>query len=272
VNYIVFDFEFNQDFSSLQDPDRINWQAQPQEETIEDGHENTNPSNKKGLFQYPYEIIQIGAVKLDSGLSCVETFNRYIKPSIYLNISPFVTELTGITNEQLIKEESFEQVYEAFLHFIGASDSTFCTWGMSDIKALYKNAEYHKLNTGPIPRMYINLQPYVSTHLKLSSKKLLRLQTSVELLGIPITYEFHNAFYDAFYTAEIFKKINNPALLPKVYNPSKSVIRPRQPKQIIQYDKLIKQFEKMYSRDMTEEEQELIRLAYKMGRTRQFVE
>ncbi len=246
--FIIFDLEFNQDFSSLDYLDR-----------------------KKS--QYPFEIIQIGAVKLDATFNIIATFNRYVKPILYTKISPFITELTGISTEQLLIEEAFPAVYKAYTEFIGEIDSVFCIWGMSDIKELFKNAQYHKLSSKLLPTRFINLQPYASMHLNLPSKNLLRLQHVVEALGIPITYTFHNALYDAYYTAEIFKKVYTPSIEPNIYDPLHIATRQkqRQQKREIDNDKLIQQFEKMYTRKMTEEEQEMIKLAYKMGRTNQFL-
>ena len=246
MNYIVFDLEFNQNVSSLQNLD------------IRSSH-------------YPFEIIQIGAVKLDINLNVVASFNRYIKPSIYKSILPFITELTGITTEQLVKEESFSEIYNEFVEFIDATNSIFCVWGMSDMKEIFKNAEYHELNTKLLPRMFINLQPYVTLYLNFPQKKLIRLQDAVELLNIPIQYDFHNALYDAYYTSEIFKKIHKLSIQPKIYDTSCVKIRPRQRKKIIDIERLLKQFEKMYSREITEEEKEMIILAYKMGKTNQFI-
>ena len=74
--------------------------------------------------------------------------------------------------------------------------------------------------------MFINLQPYVSKHLGISQKKLLSLQNAIEVLNIPITYNFHNALYDAYYTAEIFKKIYTSSIQPKIYDPSYIKIKP----------------------------------------------
>jgi DNA polymerase III epsilon subunit-like protein len=279
MNYIVFDLEFNQDFVSLQEAQLAEKQSNLPEEKDTDLCDGPSSSvsmnlqmNKKGLSQYPYEIIQIGAVKLDSNFIAVSDFNRYIKPAIYPKISSLVTELTGITTGQLLTEEPFAEVYSYYLDFIGDPDSVLCIWGMSDIKELIKNAEFYGLNTKQIPRRFINLQPYVTKHFNLPPKKLLRLETSVDMLHIPKTCAFHNAYYDACYTAEIFKRIYNPKIEPKFYHPSQPAVRPRQPKKIINYDRLIHQFEKMYSRSLTEEEQDMIKLAYKMGRTNQFVE
>lgn len=246
MSFIIFDLEFNQDVSSLQNFDR-----------------KRSP--------YPFEIIQIGAIKLDLEFNTVGTFNRYVKPTFYTRINPFVTELTGITTEQLLTEEPFPEIYKAYATFINESDSIFCTWGMSDITELFRNVEYHQLSHRFLPKRVINLQPYVSMHFNLSQKNLLRLQHAVELLHIPITYAFHNALHDAFYTAEIFKKVYNSSIQPKPYDPSHRTIRPKHRIRVIDTDKLLQQFEKMYARKITEEEQEIIKLAYKMGRTIQFL-
>lgn len=246
MHYIVFDLEFNQDFDSLQ-------------------------STGEGKTYYPFEIIQIGAIKLDNSFNTVATFNRYIKPSIYSQISTFITELTGITTEQLTIEKPFSQVLKDYIEFIGEGDIILCTWGMSDIKELYRNAEYHNLNKIHLPNMYINLQPYVSTHLNLPKTKLIGLQAATEALNINPLYQFHNALYDAYYTAEILKALDIVAVQPIRYNPNYVKIRPRQPKKVIDFDKLIQQFEKMYARELMTEEKEMIMLAYKMGKTNQFI-
>jgi DNA polymerase III epsilon subunit-like protein len=176
MQYIVLDLEFNQDISSLNILD-------------------------KQKFKNKFEIIQIGAIKLDSKFNTIATFDCFIKPAIYPKIDSFITKLTGITTEQLLEEESFIEVFGAFIKFIDDTDSIFCTWGMSDIKELFKNVEFHGLNLNLLPRMFINLQPYVSIYLDLPHKKQLRLEHAVELLGIPTNYKFHNAFYDAYYTS-----------------------------------------------------------------------
>jgi hypothetical protein len=65
----------------------------------------------------------------------------------------------------------------------------------------------------------------------------------------------------------------NPSIQSKIYQPNENRRRsqPRQPKRTIDFDALIAQFEKMYDRPMTEEEQSMIKLAYQMGKTEQFL-
>jgi DNA polymerase III epsilon subunit-like protein len=265
MQYIVFDCEFNQDDSSIQ-------------------------LDRRKSHSY-FEIIQIGAIKLDIEYKTLCQFNRYIKPTIYPQVNPFITELTGITTSKLEQEKHFPDVFKDFLDFIGDKKTIFCIWGMSDIKELYRNASYHHLGLKHLPNSYINLQPYASNMLdSLSmeySKKgalknetpiitshkgrLLRLQYVVEALNIMITQPFHDALSDAYYTAEIFKKIDHSILMPQIYDPTFTVVQVRHAKRVIDFAKLFMQFEKMYEREMTPNEKEIIRLAYQMGKTGQFI-
>lgn len=248
MNYIVFDLEMNQKLPTDQ-PDAA----------------------KK--VSYPYEIIQIGAIKLASEWNTAAEFNRFIRPVIYPEISPFITELTGITTQQLIYEAAFPEVFQDFLTFTGSTDAVLVSWGKTDIRELFRSADYFQLDHSLLPRQYIDIQPYASLHLKQPNKKLLRLQYVVEALNIAKPYPFHNAFHDAWYTAEIFKKIMNPGIQPKLYDPSckKTDLRPRLPRRTIDFDAVISQFEKMYQRPMTEEEKAIIKLSYQMGKTGQFI-
>lgn len=246
MNYIIFDLEFNQDIPSLKE-------------------------YYKDKSRFPFEIIQIGAIKLDSDFKTIATFNHLIKPTIYANIAEFITELTGITMKELENEDLFPIIFKEFLNFIGEEECIFCVWGTSDMKELYRNITYHQIPYKNIPKMYINIQPFTSLYVGISKKELLRLENAVSILNIPITYKFHDALSDACYTAEIFKKVYHPSIQPNRYDPNFIPIKPRPPKKVVDYDQLIMQFEKMYGRELNLKEQEMIKLAYKMGKTNQFI-
>lgn len=246
MHYIVMDLEFNQDFASLQ-------------------HFETTSK------RYPFEIIQIAALKLDASFHTIGTFNRYVKPFFYGQICPFITSLTGITLDQLIGESSFPDVYQAFTAFIGGADAIFCTWGMSDMKELHKNISYHNLSNEQLPRHYINIQPVVSKYLNLPTKKLLRLEHATNALHLPTEHAFHDALNDAYYTSEIFKTVYDPSIKPSYYDPTYRPSRPLQRKRQVDTPALLDQFAKMYERPLTKEEEKMIVLAYQMGKTGQFI-
>ena len=252
MHYIVLDLEFNQNPDAL-----IDLRLKPE-----------TPDKKS---RYPFEIIQFGAVKLDGDFNTSETFRRFVKPSIYSSVSAFITELTRITTDSLESEADFDQVYKDFLEFVSEPETILCVWGMTDIKELFRNARYHNLDDTLLPKRYINIQPHTSIFLGQSKKRLLQLRSCVEALHIHITYPFHDALNDALYTAEIFKKIYTTSIQPMLYNPD-FVVKPERPcKMVLDFPMLISQLEKMFSREMTKEEQEIIRLAYHMGKTGQFL-
>lgn len=246
MNYIIYDLEFNQRPSVLKNIDSDN------------------------ISKLPFEIIQIGALKLNNNLDTISTFNALIKPTLYKTIHPFVEDLTKITTEQVNLCDTFPEVHKNFLNFIGSEEITFCIWGSADIKELIKNIKFHNLSTSSISKKYIDVQNYVSKHFNTPNGTKIGLRNAVELFNISTKTEFHDAFNDAFYTAEVFKKIYNHNIVPKTYEsfPSR---RLHQPKEKIDTNSLIFQFEKMYNRKMTKDEISIIKTAYMMGKTKQFI-
>lgn len=247
MKYMVFDLEFNQEFNFKKE------------------------SQKKTESKCPFEIIDFGAVKLDEAMNTVAIFDELIKPAIYKRIHPYVKRITGISKESLKDAKTFKKVYDELAEFIRDVD-VLCVWGTADIKELIRNIEYHNLDSSIIPKEYINIQYYASRQLQSPGGSSIGLGNAAKLLGIPVDIQLHKAFNDAYYTAEVFKKINNKSIKPKTFSMTKETNHQRQEKKkvIIDINKLIAQFEKMFKREMSLEEQEIIKLAYKMGSTNQF--
>ncbi len=253
MNYIIYDLEFNQKNNGSTE--------------IGDNSIATEINNSSII---PFEIIQIGALKLNEKFETISTFNTLIKPTIYKTIHPFIEDLTGINNSKVDLCKNFIQTYEDFMRFIGSEETVLCVWGTVDIKELLRNILFHKLCTSSISRYYIDIQKYASKYLKAPQKSKIGLRNAIELLNIPIEGEFHDAFNDAYYTTEVFKLIYDDNVEPMVYNPAPST-RVSKPKEKVDITSLINQFQKIYNRDMSEEEESIIKLAYMMGKTRQFI-
>jgi inhibitor of KinA sporulation pathway (predicted exonuclease) len=190
--YTVLDFEFNQAFD------------------FEDEAVAVNPKCR-------FEIIQIGAVKVDKNFKITDSFDRLIKPQIYPRMHPYVQKITGWTNDSFKNEEDFPQVYKAFRDFIG-EDKILCTWGSSDINALYRNLTYHKLVHTPVIIEYMDLQNIVTKKLHYSRGGTIGLKNAVELLGIKEEQQFHNALCDAIYTAKVFEAVAPDKPEIKIFN------------------------------------------------------
>ena len=180
MNYIVFDLEFNQAFDFKTG-----------------SYSKSNP-------ECPFEIIQIGAVKLNSHFDTIGEFNCYIKPVIYKRLHPYVEKITGITQEIMENGINFNSAYEEFSTFV-SKDDILCSWGGDDVKALFRNIRYHKLSSSAMPDKYMNIQSFATTYLKYEPGKAIGLKNAVELLELQIESDFHNALNDAMYTAEMQK-------------------------------------------------------------------
>ncbi|PSM00346.1 exonuclease, partial [Clostridium botulinum] len=190
MNYIIFDLEFNQGY------------------------------NNQIEFKCPFEIIQIGAIKLNENFTTIDTFNALVKPEIYSDLNPFVKNLTNLTMDSLNKAKSFREVYKDFLKFLNKDRNIFCIWGMTDMKELFRNIVYYQLDTESMPKEYINVQAYTGKYLNYPKSINVGLSNAVELFHITKNNDFHNAFNDAFYTVEVFKKIYSEKIKTKIYKPT----------------------------------------------------
>ena len=156
----------------------------------------------------PFEIIEIGAVKLDDNLQIVSEFQRLIFPHVYRKLHKKIAEVTHLTMDELCaKGEDFLDVMEEFLAWCG-DDYTFCTWGSMDLTELQRNMVYHGMELPfPVPVLYYDLQKIYG--LIRGDKAAESLDTVVGELEIPIDENrpFHRAEDDAWYTALVMQKM-----------------------------------------------------------------
>lgn len=93
-----------------------------------------------GLMPDFDEIIEFAGIKIKDGKE-VERFNTLIKPQY--EISAFITELTGITNEMLKDAPSIMEVIDKIIDFIGADVIVGHNVNF-DVNFLYDNVMYFK--------------------------------------------------------------------------------------------------------------------------------
>ncbi len=245
MNYIVLDLEFNQSF-----PFKTGVSVSP-------------------VVECPFEIIQIGAVKLNDAFQQIDTFNVMIQPQIYLRLHPFVEKITGITDEKLKGQPDFSEAFQRFASFIGKEDAILCTWGIDDIKSLFRNILYYKLDTTSIPNAYLNVQKYASAYLKYEAGQAIGLKNAVTELKIAIDAPFHDALCDAIYTAKVFEIVHPQEILPTSFKPSVLLIPvPKSPRTNL--PALLRHMADLTEKELTSEEKKLIKLAYFLGRAHTF--
>ena len=180
MNYIVMDLEWNQ---------------------CPDGKEN---ENKK----LPFEIIEIGAVKLDSKFNKVDEFSELIKPSVYGEIHYKTKEVIHLNMNELKSAKTFIEVCHSFLKWCG-QDYMFATWGSMDLTELQRNMKYYNLKYEfNYPFKYYDIQKVFSLFFE-ETKAKRTLEYAVVYLNIERNYDFHKAIYDAYYTGKILSLIDN---------------------------------------------------------------
>lgn len=241
MNYIVLDLEFNQPFAFKSGIQTI-----------------LNP-------ECPFEIIQIGAVKLNNSLEIVDRFNFMIQPQIYPRIHPYVEKITGITLQQIKDCPPFPKAYDAFLTFIGHEKNILCTWGIDDIKSLYKNILYYNLDSDKLTDQYINVQNYATKFLNYEEGKNIGLKNCVLELNLEMDAAFHNALNDAAYTAEIFRVVCPTPPAADTFH-IMDITKKKLHHGRINTKALLECFENKLERPLTEIEVNLIKSAYKLGR------
>lgn len=184
MNYIVFDLEWNQ---------------------CPYGKDREEP-------ELPFEIIEIGAVRMDSSLQILDSFHELIHPQVYPVFHFMTKEIISLREEELLNQPSFSEAAGRFLEWCGEAP-VFCTWGSSDLTELQRNMEwYHLPLPFPFPLFYYDIQKIFSIIYE-DRKTRRSLESAVDYLQLSKNRPFHNAFDDAYYTAEIMQNLTEDAIL-----------------------------------------------------------
>lgn len=151
----------------------------------------------------PFEIIQIGAVKLETG----EQFKATCCLQQYKILSPRISKLTGITRQDVKHGETFQQAMDRFFRFCG-EDPILLTWGFNDIPILRQNLQFYGLDTSITDRSY-NLQ--IMFNQQHDPGNLVRgLSYAVDFFQLSVEESYHDGLNDAAYTAEVAKHLDIP--------------------------------------------------------------
>ena len=164
---------------------------------------NQSPMGKaSSADRLPFEIIEIGAVKLNSSLQIVSEFRRLIRPRVYREMHFIISEVTHMSIEELNQEgTSFMNAMKEFLEWCG-TDYSLCTWGPMDLTELQRNIVYHGMEI-PFgwPLLYYDVQKIYALVKGQGQRE--SLDRAVEELGLAEERPFHRALDDAYYTGRV---------------------------------------------------------------------
>lgn len=184
MNYIVLDLEWNQ-----------------------------SPMGKDGEnASIPFEIIEIGAVKLDSQHRELARFREVVRPVVYPELHYKTRELVPLRPADFQLARTFSEIIPDFFTWCG-NEPCFCTWGSADLTELQRNMQFHHIKSPfSFPLMYFDIQKIFSIVYE-DRKSRRSLEYAVDFLHIPKRIAFHSALSDAYYTSLIMKKLTEEQIL-----------------------------------------------------------
>lgn len=197
MHYIIIDLEWNQP---------LNYQSQVYREVGD---------------RLIFEMIQIGAVKVDDRFQVVDSISIPIHPQHYVKIHPRIKRMTHLGSEELADAPTFLEAMDQFAAWCG-EDYVLLTWGCDDVSVLKQNMDFFGCTVSLPP--LCDIQRLFSDVYKCKERK--GLKAAMDMLEIEPDENrfFHNALHDAYYTALVFAKLPDPTEVLKY---------PQQPKQLI---------------------------------------
>ncbi len=164
--------------------------------------------------KYVNEIVEIGAVKLDEQFNEVGRFDRFIHSAFSNSLHSRFTELTGITNEEMLSGVSFSEAMNEFSEWVGKG-SLIISWSNSDIFTLLENYQVILgLDHIPFVEKYLDAQKFVQDYLISKGEQItsqISLSNAAERLNIVTeNLELHRAVDDSALTAKLFLMCYTP--------------------------------------------------------------
>ncbi len=151
------------------------------------------------------EVIQIGAVKLDKNMRICGSYQIIVKPKFFKKLHKHVSELTGITQQQIDDGTPFAEAAERFKAWCG-TDFAFLTWGPDDIPMLKENFNAHRIPSDWLDSVY-DLQLIFNRQTE-DEKKQRSLEYAMEYFEIPQNLPAHDALNDAYFTALVAARLD----------------------------------------------------------------
>lgn len=180
MNYIVLDLEWNQ----------------------------SNTGLEKEVSKLPFEIIEIGAIKLNDDGVMIGEFSELVKPQVYHEMHHITSKLIHMQMAELERGNPFPEVAQAFLDWCGEEDYIFCTWGSLDLLELQRNMRFYDMTPlSDAPMAFLDVQKLFSIAYE-DRKSRRTLEYAIDFLKIEKDIPFHRAFSDAYYTAKVLAHIN----------------------------------------------------------------
>lgn len=164
-------------------------------------------NGRKFASDLPMEVIEIGAVRLNSQLHEVDEFSALIKPVYFSKLNSFIKKKTGIPQEDIDQASGFRKVIADFIEWLNHSESfLLLTWGGEDLKRIIYDTRMHKLDDAYwMAADYFDLLKGFVRYKNVTND--VSVEGALQDLNITPTGSAHRALDDAKMTSEVFRAI-----------------------------------------------------------------
>lgn len=164
-------------------------------------------NGRKFASDLPMEVIEIGAVKLDSSLRQIDSFSSLIKPVYFSKLNSFIKKKTGIPQDGIDQAEGFRKVITDFKSWLNQSEEfLLVTWGGEDLKRIVYDTRMHNLDDALwMAANYFDLLKGFVRYKNVTND--VSVEAALIDLNIIATGSAHRALDDAQMTSEVFRAI-----------------------------------------------------------------
>lgn len=189
-------------------------------------------SNKTRKDMFDADIIAIGAIKYDTKSGEIDNFKSLIKPISNLHIYPHIQELTNITQDDILKAPSYEDVMRKFKKWLGEYDKIegIYTFGNLDFTC-FNNTDKRSSKKYNHPRFVNNIKDlfidikdkYISYGIRCMNY--ISLKNLLSCANIDFYGDAHDPLYDAYNLFILDKTLENSQEIRNLLT-IKDIIRP----------------------------------------------
>lgn len=156
------------------------------------------------------EIIEIGALHIDYSnnfYKVINRFNQLVIPTINKNLSNYIVDLTGITNDDIINNGiSFNRAFNNFILFLKNTSKNVFQYG-TDSEVIRENLKINSIDYDLDKINFNNIRPFIEKRLNIQKNKI-DSSGLCEYLGLKDNNIKHRAIEDCLALLKVINFIN----------------------------------------------------------------
>lgn len=167
-----------------------------------------NPTPRKVGRGLRFEIIEIGAVKLDAQGNAKGEFSCLVKPQYSRFVRKNIIALTGIKTCDVSQAPMLEEAIASLARWIGDASSRIVAWSKNDQRQIKRECAHKSIEVPPQLRRWLDLQAIYPRVMNVGNGRRMKLSTAADWYGAELDQSSaHRALYDAKVTSELLRQL-----------------------------------------------------------------